>query len=159
MEYVIWKRKKLLKSTGRQRQVNKEIFKEAQRFDRAYRKTERNYNRKKIIEIEKICASDPRQFWKTIKKLGPKRKQTIPFEACGHDNEKVTYIKVVLDKSKHGFQICIILLILQMNLMKNFTESMLRNWTKWRGVQHVNFYWSWNKCLWNYKGDSKSKVK
>jgi hypothetical protein len=52
------KEKEYLNSHGALRQILKAQFREAQKhFDKIYRKTERNYKRNKIIEIEEICTS------------------------------------------------------------------------------------------------------
>ncbi len=45
-----------------------------------HRRLERKYNIDKIIEIENIPTSDPKQVWKAIHKLGPKSKKHIPVE-------------------------------------------------------------------------------
>jgi hypothetical protein len=51
---------------------------ERQIFDKALRRSERNYFKDVADEIEKINTNDPRAFWNYIKKLGPKKQQEIP---------------------------------------------------------------------------------
>ena len=48
------------------------------KFDRRLRVIERSYARSKIIEIDEIQTADPRAFWDSIKKLGPRKSAGIP---------------------------------------------------------------------------------
>lgn len=45
---------------------------------------ERNYNKCKIIELEKLYANDPKRFWSTVNNLGP-RKSNIPMSVYDTD--------------------------------------------------------------------------
>ena len=46
-------------------------------FDKRYRQLERAYKREKWQNIEKIQTDNPADFWEGIKKLGPKKKQSL----------------------------------------------------------------------------------
>ncbi len=99
------KEKLYLKSRGNQRMVYRQQFRQAQNnFDKLYRKTERAYKRSKILAIDDICTSDPKEFWKTIKRLGPAKKHNIPFEVYDDNNEITTEPRFVLNKWKTEFQ-------------------------------------------------------
>ena len=41
-------------------------------FDKALRKAERSYRRELCNEIDNVCIKNPNDFWKSIKKLGPR---------------------------------------------------------------------------------------
>ncbi len=80
-------------------------------FDKYLRQRQRAYRRGLLIDIEDCSTSDPRQFWKHINKLGPKRKTDIPWEVYDehgnvcHDKDTVLktwereYYKLLNDKS------------------------------------------------------------
>ena len=74
-------------------------FKNAQKeFDVAYRRAERKFKKDKLNEIENICTSDPKEFWKVLKELGPKKKSVIPFEVYNEQGTVVTERARVLSK-------------------------------------------------------------
>ncbi len=50
-------------------------------------KTEREYNRKVVSEIEEICTTDPREFWPNIKKLGPTKCNTVPMKVYSENGD------------------------------------------------------------------------
>ena len=45
------------------------------KFDKSLRYFERQYNKEKVLNIEKCNTNDPKEFWKHIKSLGPRKKQ------------------------------------------------------------------------------------
>ena len=78
--------KQFVKARGGSRPEKRKVFKAAQkRFDREFRKEERRYKRNKESEIEALCTSNPKEFWKLLKELGPRKKTNkIPMET--YDN-------------------------------------------------------------------------
>ena len=40
-----------------------------------------------ILNIEKCCTDNPKEFWNHIKKLGPAKKKNIPMEAYENNEE------------------------------------------------------------------------
>ena len=71
-------------------------------FDRELRKAERRYNRGFCIELDEIDTSNPREFWKSIKKLGPKSKKDIPMKVY-RDGDLTSNTDHVLSAWKHDF--------------------------------------------------------
>ncbi len=70
-----------IKARGYVRNIRKYEFKIAQNlFDKVYRRLDRRYNSDKIIEIENISITEPKQFWKAIYKIGSTSKKHIPTE-------------------------------------------------------------------------------
>ena len=49
-------------------------------FYRLLRNKERRYNRDRILKIESLSKGNPREFWKTVKALGPQKKCEVPKE-------------------------------------------------------------------------------
>ena len=47
-------------------------------FDRELRSASRRYNKEKVNEIETICVNNHNDFWGQIKKLGPRKQNSIP---------------------------------------------------------------------------------
>ena len=81
-------------------------FKESQRvFDRELRKAERTYNRGLAIEIESVHTTNPREFWKYICSLGPRKEKTLPLKVyTGNNNTEITSdINAVLSTWKEAF--------------------------------------------------------
>ena len=81
-------------------------FKESQRlFDKELRKAERTYNRGLCIEIENVDVTNPREFWKYISSLGPRKKKDIPLNVYATENkdEIVMNIDKVLSTWKEDF--------------------------------------------------------
>ena len=68
------------KNTSRKQSLHTEFVTKRKLFDKLLRKTERCYYRKKAIEIEQVNTSNPTEFWKCIKKLGPMKKSKIPMQ-------------------------------------------------------------------------------
>lgn len=72
-------------------------------FDKALRKYERQYKRAKIENIDNINSTNPREFWKQIKQLGPKNKVDIPLKVRT-ENGFTSNEKEVLEKWKKDFE-------------------------------------------------------
>lgn len=71
-------------------------------FDKLLRKSERAYNQKLISDIEEVCTNNPKEFWKHIQNLGPKRNNVIPMKVRMGE-EIVTDKNVVLQTWKNDF--------------------------------------------------------
>ena len=71
-------------------------------FDKLLRKTERNYKREFLCKIENVNQNNPKEFWSTIKKLGPKKKD-IPLKVT-IDGSIETNLETVLSKWKSDFE-------------------------------------------------------
>ena len=79
-------------------------FKMAQNlFERALRYFERKYVQEKAVNMEECNTQNPREFWKHIKSLGPKKKIQIPLK-IHTENGFNTCIDDVLHKWKDDFQ-------------------------------------------------------
>jgi hypothetical protein len=69
------------KGTNRLRRKLHDGFKAARHtFDRTLRRYKREYNRKRVLDIEQCVTDNPRKFWQHIQKLGPKCTSSIPLE-------------------------------------------------------------------------------
>ena len=55
------------------------------------------YRRGLLIDIEECKTSNPREFWKYIKKLGPNKKQGIPWEVYDENGNICSDKTIVLD--------------------------------------------------------------
>ena len=76
-----WKVMSKCKHTNSQNRNLYHDFRSKQKlFNRLLRRTERSFYRKKAIDIETINTTNPTEFWKQIKALGPKRSSTIPMK-------------------------------------------------------------------------------
>ena len=61
-------------------------FRHAQRcFDKLLCRKERLYNKEKVETIEQMHFSNPREFWRQMKQLGPRPKQGIPMQVYDGD--------------------------------------------------------------------------
>ncbi len=74
-------------------------------FDKALHKTEREYNRKVISEIEEICTTDIGEIWAHIKRLGPRKCNTELMKVYSENGDLTSdiYIGKVLNKYKQDF--------------------------------------------------------
>ena len=88
------------------RQNLRNIFLAEQRqFDRYYSKVKRKFEREKRQYIERLNTDNPREFWKELKSIGPKKKkQNIPMEVYSNDGSKEIDTNFVLDKWKTDFE-------------------------------------------------------
>lgn len=72
-------------------------------------------------EIEDVCTKDPKQFYNTLKKLGPRsNKTTIPWETYDESGGLITQKERILDKWKTDFQ------NLYCNVRGEFDENFLK---------------------------------
>ncbi len=102
-------------------------------------KTEREYNRKVVSEIEEICTTDPREFWPHIKKLGPRKCNTVPMKVYSENGDLTSDIGKVLNKYKQKFSS---LLNNQDNYMFNedfYNEGINRKIDKEKNMQEYNY--------------------
>ena len=84
---------------------NKHKFKEMQslfkckqkHFDRIVKNKKRTCQRNKCLQLEKVNSSDPTSFWDHIKRLGPKKKSTIPMECYAPDGSIIYDPKYILN--------------------------------------------------------------
>ncbi len=53
--------------------------------------------------MEQVNTSDPREFWKMLKKLGPNRKESIPWEVYDDNGEINCTKEFVINKWKNDF--------------------------------------------------------
>ena len=51
-----------------------------------------------------MISENPNEFWEKIKKLGPRKSNSIPVEAYGENREVITDENFVLDKWKTEFE-------------------------------------------------------
>lgn len=56
------------------------------KFDKLLRQTERAYRQLQAVELEEISTSNPTEFWRKIKSLGPRTNKTIPLEVIENDS-------------------------------------------------------------------------
>jgi hypothetical protein len=57
--------------------------------------TERLYNREIVNNIERTCTSNPREFWKLVKRLGPRNSAKVPlvvYDSNGQLNDDVNFV-------------------------------------------------------------------
>ena len=59
----------------------RQVFKHKRNiFDKSLWKYERKYKREKVNNIENLNTTNPQEFWKHIKELGPQNKQKFPIK-------------------------------------------------------------------------------
>ena len=97
--------KRYLKANGVQRRELHAQFKSDQKsFDRLYRKTERKYKYEQLCDIEKNCTSDPKKFWDTLRRIGPRKTSHIPLEVVDDNGIESNRIDDVLHKWKTEYE-------------------------------------------------------
>ena len=57
-----------------------------------------------MVKLEKVCTTNPNEFWKHLSKLGPKQKYTIPMEVYGDEGEILCDKDNVLKVWKNEFE-------------------------------------------------------
>ena len=72
-------------------------------FDKLLRQCERAYRRAQALEIETMTTSNPNDFWRKIKTLGPRRDRTIPVEIVSEDGDVSTEESTVFERWKTDF--------------------------------------------------------
>jgi hypothetical protein len=50
------------------------------KFDKLLRQTVRAYRQLQAVEFEEISISNPTEFWRKVKSLGPRTNKTIPLQ-------------------------------------------------------------------------------
>ena len=91
------------KGTYGQKQSFKQDFLLARsKFDKALRSSERQYNKQFLDKLEIINTTNPKDFWNTIKYLGP-RKQCIPMEV-EINGKRCSDKNIVLEKWASEFE-------------------------------------------------------
>lgn len=80
-------------------------FQEARNnFDRVYRRQERIYNRANLNDLEINVNKNPREFWKLLNQLGPRKSVNIPLEVYNDDGEVVSDLCFVLNRWKKDYE-------------------------------------------------------
>ena len=77
-------------------------------FDKQYRYYKRKYESEKQTMIEQFRTTDPKQFWKALKNIGPKRAgpcHSIPWKVISSDGEITSNKNDVLNVWKNKFQL------------------------------------------------------
>jgi len=88
-----------------QRRYLRNIAKKKQNdFDRLYKKLKRRYERQKLIHIELLNTKNPKEFWKEIRNLGPRKKHEIPMKVYMSDGSVSENINEVLCKWETDFK-------------------------------------------------------
>ncbi len=100
------KRENVFISSNRfNRARERNAFKAAQHlFDREYRRAERAYHRSRLNEIDDLCTTDPKMFWKTLESLGPRKNYGIPMEVHDENGNISTDLEYVLHKWKTEYE-------------------------------------------------------
>ena len=103
---MLVKEKLFIQAKGASRTAHRLAFKTARKcFDREYRKEERKFRRSKELEIETVCTSDPKQFWKLLKQLGPQKKASqIPMEVYDEQGNIVNDPNLVFRKWQKDYE-------------------------------------------------------
>ncbi len=68
------------------------------------RKTERKYNQNMLEKLERICTNNPREFWAQMKRLGPRKVNTIPMKVYDINGNITTDIRNILHEWKINFK-------------------------------------------------------
>ena len=97
--------KSYLKSRGTERSRLLNQFRSDQKiFDRQYRKTERSYKFRTLIEIDESCKNDHKKFWDMLKRLGPRKTKQIPNEIIDAHGDVINDTRAVLDKWRSDYE-------------------------------------------------------
>ena len=87
------------------RRILKQEYKIARNnFDKSYRRVHRQYEQGETLKFETYCITEPNKFWESIKKLGPKKKQSIPMQIYNDTGEIICDQESVLNKWKSEFE-------------------------------------------------------
>ena len=68
-----------------------------------YKKCKRDYQRSLQNDIETLNTGEPKEFWRSLKRLGPKPKSDIPMEVYNDAREIESDLDIVLDKWKDDY--------------------------------------------------------
>ena len=87
------------------RRTLRNTFKNCQnQFDRHYKKKKRKYLRDKCLEIENFNTDDPKEFWRQIKRLGPRNDKDIPLSVRLDDGSISCDIDDVIRKWENDYR-------------------------------------------------------
>ncbi len=92
------------KHDPRYRQIKFSFTHKRRSFDRTLRKIKRSYERKKVYDLERANTGNPKEFWRTIANLGPKKKSKIPWEVYCESGETSDDFDVVMNTWKESFE-------------------------------------------------------
>ena len=105
-KYMCEKEKQYLKFRGSNNEKSSKrlVFQNARnQFDKYLRSRQREYRNKQINIVETACGDNPKQFWEHIKRLGPKKSNSLP-EAV-KTSHGVSHDKVeILTEWKNSFE-------------------------------------------------------
>ena len=97
--------KQFLRCSNSDRQNLRALFKACQQtFDKRYRKLKRQYQRSVQCDIERLNTENPKEFWDTLKKLGPQKNTEIPMEVYDMHGNITTDQTTVLNTWKNDFE-------------------------------------------------------
>ena len=83
----------------------KSDFHEKQKqFDKLLKRKKRSFQRSQVYNLERANTEDPVVFWNHITSLGPKSKQSIPWEVYDDDGSTLTSRQDVLKRWEIDFQ-------------------------------------------------------
>ena len=83
---------------GIERKRTSNFFKEKQHcFDKLYKKCKSDYQRSLQNDIETLNTGEPKEFWRNLKRLGPKPRSDIPMEVYNDAEEIESDLDIVLD--------------------------------------------------------------
>ena len=88
----------------KRRELLKDFKLKQNNFDTAFKKAKRAFERGKMINIEKLNTDDPKAFWAELKKLGPRKKDTIPMEVYDENGLVKSSWPSVISKWNGEFQ-------------------------------------------------------
>ena len=58
-------------------------------FDKEFRKAERKFKIGEIDKLERECEKNPNAFWESVRKLGPSKKENIPWQVLDDEGKEV----------------------------------------------------------------------
>jgi hypothetical protein len=72
-------------------------------FDKKLRQAETVYNHKVLSELDISCKNNPREFWKFMKNLGPRKRSEILMKVYNENGELKSDIPYILNNWKDSF--------------------------------------------------------
>ena len=72
-------------------------------FDKTCKRKKRSYLRSQVLHLENINSTDPNIFWENIKRLGPNKKSSVPWECYDDAGNIVTNTDYILEKWRTEF--------------------------------------------------------
>ena len=88
---------KLMGNTRRKRRKHQEFVRVQKQFDACFRRHKRKYITDKQLQLDQLNTSDPAEFWRQIKKLGPRSSDGPPLEVYDDEGHITADINCVLD--------------------------------------------------------------